>query len=131
MITVIEQENQGLNVTNNIAMRLARGKYIMRLDADDYLDENALQILANILDTKPDVSLVYPDYFEISPDGEVIRLVRREKIGLEVKLMDLPAHGACTLFRTKVLKQLGGYMEEFSCQDGYEIWLRFIEKKKY
>ena len=28
------------------------------------------------------------------------------------------------------MKQLGGYMEEFSCQDGYEIWLRFIEKYK-
>ena len=38
-IIVIFQQNKGLNVTNNIALRTARGKYIMRLDADDYLDE--------------------------------------------------------------------------------------------
>ena len=41
-ITVIEQKNKGLNVTNNVALRIARGKYIVRLDADDYLDENFL-----------------------------------------------------------------------------------------
>lgn len=35
-VTTIFQQNKGLNVTNNIALRMARGKYIMRLDADDF-----------------------------------------------------------------------------------------------
>lgn len=127
-IRVIEQENKGLNVANNIALRLANGRYIMRLDADDYLDENALLILSNILDTKLNVGLVYPDYYEISPEGEVITMVRRKKLGEEVELLDLPAHGACTMFRKELLMQVGGYIESFSCQDGYELWLRFIQK---
>ncbi|MEM6724140.1 MAG: glycosyltransferase family A protein, partial [Bacteroidota bacterium] len=42
-ITIIYQQNKGLNVTNNIALRLAHGKYIMRLDADDYLTADALE----------------------------------------------------------------------------------------
>ena len=41
-IRVVEQEKRGLNVTNNIAMRLARGKYLIRLYADDFMDENLL-----------------------------------------------------------------------------------------
>jgi len=127
-IRVIEQENKGLNVANNIALRLANGRYIMRLDADDYLDENALLILSNVLDTKPDVGLVYPDYYEISPEGEVITMVRRKKLDEEVELLDLPAHGACTMFRKELLMEIGGYIESFSCQDGYELWLRFIQK---
>merc|ERR1711965_525050 len=45
----------------------------------------------------------------------------------ELNLLDMPAHGACTMFRTKVLKMLGGYIEDYSCQDGYELWLRFIQ----
>jgi len=129
-ITIIEQENKGLNATNNIALRLSQGKYIMRLDADDYLDENALLVLSNTLDSKPDIDLVYPDYYEIDSEGEILNLVRRKKIGEEVELLDLPAHGACTLFRKKCLMQIGGYLEDFSCQDGYEIWLRFILKHK-
>ena len=49
-IKIIHQENKGLNVSNNIALRVAQGNYIMRLDADDYLDENALLVLSNVLD---------------------------------------------------------------------------------
>ena len=30
-IRIIDQENKGLNVTNNIALRLSIGKYIMRI----------------------------------------------------------------------------------------------------
>lgn len=127
-IRIVEQENKGLNVTSNIALRLANGKYIMRLDADDYLDENALLILSNILDSKPDIGLVYPDYYEVDSEGEIIHLVRRKKLGEEVELLDLPAHGACTMFGRELLVEIGGYIETFSCQDGYELWLRFIQK---
>jgi glycosyltransferase involved in cell wall biosynthesis len=127
-IKIIDQENKGLNVTNNIALRISKGKYLMRLDADDYLDQNALLILSNILDIKPEFDLVYPDYYTIDPSGKIIEQVRRKKLNDEVKLLDLPAHGACTMFRTNVLRQIGGYIEEFDCQDGYELWLRFIKK---
>jgi len=127
-VTIVDQKNRGLTVSNNIALRLSRGSYIMRLDADDYLDENALLILANILDSKPEVGLVYPDYYEVNPKGEVIRLVRRKKIGEDLELLDLPAHGACTMFRKECLLQLGGYSEQFACQDGYDIWIRFIHE---
>jgi len=129
-IRIIEQERKGLNVTNNIALRLANGKYIIRLDADDYFDENILLVLSNILDTKPEIGLVYPDYYHINEEGEIIELIRRKKIGEEVELLDLPAHGAGTMIRKECLIELKGYNEEFSCQDGYELWLKFIRKYK-
>ena len=129
-IRIIQQEKKGLTTTNNIALRLSQGEYIMRLDADDYLDENALLVLSNILDTHPDVGLVYPDYYRMDEEGEIIDIERRKKIGLEDCLLDLPAHGACTMIRKKCLLDLGGYDETLPCQDGYELWLRFIEKYK-
>ena len=49
-ITSIFQKNRGLIVSNNLALRLARGKYIIRLDADDWLDSHALEIMSNILE---------------------------------------------------------------------------------
>lgn len=127
-IRIIDQENKGLNVTNNIALRLSNSKYIMRLDADDYLDENALLVMSSVLDRKNDIGLVYPDYYHIDEHGEVIELIRRKKINEEDNILDLPAHGACTMFRRDLLIQIEGYAEEFSCQDGYELWLRFIKK---
>ncbi len=127
-IRILEQENKGLNFTNNIALRAAEGEYLMRLDADDFLDENILLVLSNILDTKPGVGLVYPDYYYVDHDGEITEIVRRQKIGEEIDLLDLPAHGACTMIRKEILMEIGGYFEEFDRQDGYGMWLKFIER---
>ena len=129
-IKIIHQEKKGLTVTNNIALRLSQGKYIIRLDADDYLDENALLVLSNILDTHPDVGLVYPDYYRVDEEEEIIDIERRKKIDEEVSLLDLPAHGACTMIRKSCLIELGGYNETLPCQDGYDLWIRFIDKYK-
>ncbi|PIQ89611.1 MAG: hypothetical protein COV72_02000 [Candidatus Omnitrophica bacterium CG11_big_fil_rev_8_21_14_0_20_42_13] len=127
-IKIIHQEKRGLAVSNNIALRLSSGKYIMRLDADDYLDENALLVLSNILDTHQNVGLVYADYYRIDQKGRVIDIERRKKIGKEVFLLDLPAHGACTMIRKSCLLEVGGYNEDFSCQDGYDLWIKFVNK---
>ena len=46
-----------------------------------------------------------------------------------MKLLDQPAHGACH-GRKENLIDIGGYDEEFNCQDGYYLWLQFIKKYK-
>ena len=43
---------------------------------------------------------------------------------------DNPAHGACTLIRTKYLRTIGGYDESLHCQDGYFLWINFFSKFK-
>lgn len=127
-IKVIFQENKGLNATNNIAIRAAKGEYIMRLDADDYLDENALLVLVKELDNRVNCGLVFSDYYYIDELDNVIGQERRLNFGDNVSLKDMPAHGACTMFRLACLKDMGGYSEEFRCQDGFEIWLKTIER---
>jgi len=125
-VIIVMQQNRGLSVTNNIALRMARGRYIVRLDADDYLDENALRVLTEVLERNPDVGMVFPDYFVVDEEGTILEIVRRHDFD-KVTLMDQPAHGACTLVRRKCLLELGGYDESLDCQDGYELWIRFIQ----
>ena len=128
-ISVIFQRNKGLNVTNNIALRAARGKYIIRLDADDWLDENALHVMSSAMERDPEIGLLFPDYYMVSESGQVLEVVRRHDFS-EVTLHDQPAHGACTMARRALLQEIGGYDESFRCQDGYDIWLRFIAHAK-
>lgn len=127
-VRIIHQVNRGLSVSNNIALRVSSGDYIMRLDADDYLDENALLVLSNLLDGDEDIGLVYPDYYVVDDEGEILEIVRRKKIGDEVQLLDLPAHGACTMIRKDCLISIGGYDEEYKCQDGYDLWVKFLRR---
>ena len=103
----------------------------MRLDGDDFLDENAFMVMATFLDKHPEIGLVYPDYYLVSESGNIISMERRERIkDRNNYLLDLPPHGACTMFRRDILLELGGYSEDITCQDGYDIWLRFLENHK-
>ncbi len=129
-IQIIYQQNKGLNVTNNIALRVARGKYIMRLDADDYLDKNALLVMSTMLENDDELGLVFPDYYLVDIEGTILGLERRHAFDKEVTLFDQPAHGACTMIRRSYLLDVGGYNEDFGCQDGYDLWVKFVTKYK-
>ena len=43
-IVPVFKKNQGLIKACNTALQMARGKYIIRLDADDWFDKNAIVI---------------------------------------------------------------------------------------
>ena len=47
-----------------------------------------------------------------------------------MKLKNQPAHGACSLLNLKILKEIGGYDEQFNCQDGVDLWFSLIKKYK-
>ncbi len=125
-ITIIYQKNKGLNITNNVAMRVAQGKYLIRLDADDYLVETALESMVEVLEADQGLGLVFPDYYYVDAEGNITGEEKRHDFQKEVSLYDQPAHGACTMIRLSFLKKIGGYNESFTCQDGYDLWLKFI-----
>ena len=129
-VFLVAQKNKGLNVSNNIALRMARGKYFMRLDADDYLDPHCLEVMVSVMEKDIELSLVFPDYYEVDENGEILNQVRRHDFANDVKLLDQPAHGACTMIRTKVLFEVGGYDESFNKQDGYDLWFKVIDDYK-
>ena len=129
-ITIIYQKNKGLNITNNVAMKAANGKYIMRLDADDYLHERALELMSDRLESDPELGLVFPNYYYVDKEGELIGEEKRHDFENEVVLLDQPAHGACTMIRLDFLRKVGGYNEAYTCQDGYELWVKFTQNFK-
>ena len=62
-VKIIYQKNKGLTVSNNIARKISRGKYITRLDADDWLDPNFLQIMLNTANKNKDCAIVFCNYY--------------------------------------------------------------------
>ena len=130
-VRVIFQENKGLVATNNVAIRAANGKYVMRVDAsDDYLHQSALLVLVNAIEEDDELALVFPDYYYVDGHGNLTGQERRHNFKEEVTLLDQPAHGACTIFRKDYLFEVGGYSTEFDRQDGWDIWLKLIEAYK-
>jgi len=122
---ITHQENQGFIRSCHQAIEASGSEYVLRLDADDYLDENALLVLSNVLDGEPELGLVYSDYVTISAEGRIIDYIRLPRANDEFKLMDVPANGAMMMFRRSCYDAVGGYDLSLACQDGYDLWLKF------
>ena len=95
-IKVVFQKNLGLTKSNNVALRLANGKYIVRLDADDRLKIDAIENLINGF-VSDDVAMVFGNWDVIDENGNLIFNFKRHDFENDVSLMDCPAHGACTM----------------------------------
>ena len=71
-IAVIHQTNGGPSKTRNAGLDHAKGKYIYFLDSDDYIELNALEMLANTAESNG-ADLVFFDAHSFSDNGDQIR----------------------------------------------------------
>ena len=130
-ITVITSNKpQGLQKIANSVLQKAAGKYLIRLDADDWLDDSALLVMAAKLESDRRLGLVYPNYFYTDEGGKIIGMERRLRLWEEDNSGHFPPHGACTMVRTRSLKAVGGYSEDISAQDGWELWYKLRDRVK-
>ncbi|GEM_PF-357221 len=127
-VKVLKLDGVGLAKAANTGIRQSSGEYIVRLDADDYFDENILLVLNNVLDRHPEYGMVFPDYYRISKHGDIIDQVRQLKVNDEVKLLDRSALAAGALYRRSCFNELAGYNEELRYQEDYDYWIRFIDR---
>ena len=127
-ISCFTTKGVGLPAVNNLALEAAKGEYIVRLDADDKFEENILLIFDNYVSKKPDLALLFPDFYLMDESGEVFAHKMNSSPHEEDHLMDVPPNGACTLVKTQILKDLGGYREDLGAQDGLDLWLKIKDK---
>jgi len=127
-IRIYHLQGVGLASASNFGIQKSKSKYIIRLDADDYFDENILLLESNILDKRADTGMVYPDYYLINKYGNIIEHIRLPKVNDEIKLFDRSPLAAGAMYRRSCYDAIGGYNEDLRYQEDYDFWLRFIEK---
>ncbi len=123
-------EGIGLTAVCNFALSKAKGEYLIRLDGDDFFDVNILLVQANHMEKDSSLALVFPDYYLIDENAEIFAHERRRQLYSEDHIMDAPPNGACTMFRTASLREVGGYREDLGAQDGFDIWMKLKDKYK-
>ena len=126
-LKIFRRTQKGLIAVNNFAISQCTSTYIMRLDADDYLEYFCVEKLLLEAELYPSAAIIFGDYHEVSVNSELIRTVCRHKFADDVELYDLPAHGACTLFLVSALRDVGCYDTSLECQDGWDIWLKLVK----
>ena len=115
---ITNKENLGLPTSLNKGINASKGKYIVRVDSDDFVNFNFLQFLSFYLDTNPESSAISCDYYLISEDEKVIERMESDKDPI-----------ACgILFRKETLIDIGLYDESFLYNEEVELRLRYLKK---
>jgi len=118
---VVHQENQGLGKTRNNGIKLASGKYILPLDADNKLTPAYFEKGIQLLESNPNLSVVYGDPI-LFGDREGLAPVRDFNLQ---QLITGNYIDACALFRKSAWEQVGGYDENMPYMgvEDWEFWL--------
>ena len=126
---VLRQENRGISAAMNAGLRAARGKYIARLDSDDVWFSDLLQRETTILDSRPDVGVVYARAQAMSAHG----MPREHYLGFPLRYPDDAllslAWGDATcnitaLARRSCFDAAGLYDETLHTHEDWDMWLR-------
>ena len=109
------EENVGLPASINRAIKEAQGKYIVRVDADDYVNVNYLNFLKLYLDWNPHYDAVACDYLLVDNSEDVISRCSAQTHPI----------GCGIMFQKRHLMQLGLYDESFRRHEDKELRHRF------
>lgn len=121
------QENIGLTRSLNKGLKLAKGKYIARMDADDISDSKRLETQAGFLDAHASIGVVGINSYVIDERGNIIDKVGHPESHDEIRskiLSDNKMVHSSIMLRKNLLETNGYYNEEFHLAQDYDLLLR-------
>ena len=112
------QENLGLPASLNKAITSTRSKFVVRVDADDYVNAAFLDVLYLFLAENPQFDAAACDYLLVDDREEVIgrRDAMKEPIACGI------------MFRTEQLIDIGLYDETFLRHEDRDLRVRFLDR---
>lgn len=125
------KENFGLTKSLNIGLKLARGEYIIRQDADDISMSERLEKELDFLETHKDYAVVGTFVKIMNENSKIIRLLKRPvndgQIREFLKKDNCITHGS-SMIRMESFYDVGFYDESMERSQDYELWLRISKK---
>jgi glycosyltransferase involved in cell wall biosynthesis len=116
---VVNKRNLGVGGSARVGVDQSRGKYFVRVDADDYVQPPFLSMLYNFLKFCPAYVGVSCDYFLTDNDERILSVESFQEKGLACGLM----------LRTSYLERIGSYNKKKKVFEDRDLFER-IERAK-
>jgi glycosyltransferase involved in cell wall biosynthesis len=118
---VVNKRNLGVGASSRIGVDHARGKYFVRVDADDYVQPAFLTMLFNFLRFCPQYIGVSCDYFITDNDERILSVQSFRENGLACGMM----------LRTSHLERVGSYNRAKKVFEDRDLFRRLDRDKVF
>jgi glycosyltransferase involved in cell wall biosynthesis len=133
---IIRHSNKGVAAARNTGIRNANYKFVLFLDADDVLDENALLVFRDLIIRYPGINVYTTNFWELS-NGKKLPLLycrgKEEKVVSnnfkEYWLQEIHVRTGNTVFSRYAIEKHGFFAEYLSYYEDQEFALRIIENE--
>lgn len=115
------EKNYGVANASNVGIKEALGMFVIRVDGDDYINQNMLLFMTEILSWNSEIGFVYCDHFRVNEKEDK---VERIKLNTLDKLYE---HGAGVMFRKFNLEALGLYDIKLKNAEDYDLIMRYFK----
>ena len=129
IVRYLGEKNVGLANVLNVGMRMAKGKYIARMDSDDLSTPNRLEVQVDYLEQHPNIDLCSCGMILFgAKDGKWVRESDPDKVRITA-LFFSPILHASSIWRKEVFEREGLYFEqEMVPAEDYDLWCRALAK---
>jgi glycosyltransferase involved in cell wall biosynthesis len=105
----------GLPASINRAIREANARFVVRVDADDYVHQDFIRVLRLFLELNPHMDAIACDYYRVNEHEEHLEHVNSSERPI----------GCGIMFRKERLIEIGLYDESFLMAEDVDLRLRF------
>lgn len=133
VVALLNDFNIGLQASLNKGVKIVRGEYVARMDADDVSIPTRFEKQVSFLDTHSDYGICGTNAIGIDKDGKKIRKIVLPSSDEALKswqLFFVPFIHPSTMIRANLLKEKQ-YDEEVKTAEDADLWLRLKDKTKF
>ena len=121
--------NGMISVASNDGIKLAKGEFLVLVDNDDKLDQNAFYYLVEALNKDKTLDFIYTDEDKMDIHGKYFEPHFKPDYSPDTLMgMNYICHLSC--LRTSLVREIGGFRKEYDGSQDYDLFLRILDKTK-
>jgi glycosyltransferase involved in cell wall biosynthesis len=131
---LVNDENLGLAASLNKAISHSQGRYLARMDADDFSYPERLKVQYDFLEANSNIAVVGSNADLVDGDNEFLRATNLPRTPNDIKKSITrlcPLVHPSVMYRREFITELSGYNEKLRKKQDYDLWLRGVDTYQY